>query len=181
MYLAMRNHFKSKTYSFIRSPYSKAKEETYDKRKDKYFFVKLSRKYDEQELAQFYLANFVEDNSEWIGAMTAHGEKNYQEYIRKIQSLSYIFKSDALTMRESCEHFDELFEGRPHPTLLKLWMGGKINLESVVIMEKIFGFVAKVTSTDPVWETAKMKIIKYVPLLKVDTNKHKTVLKELFL
>lgn len=181
MYLAMRNHFKSKTYDFNRSPYSKAKPETYDKRKDKYFFVKLSRKYDEQELAQFYLANFVEDNCEWIGAMTAHGERNYQSYIRKIQSLSYIFKNDAQIMRESCNSFDQLFEGKPHPTLIKLWMGGKISLESVVIMDKLFGFVEKVTATDPVWETARTKITKYEPLLKVDTNKHKEVLKGLFL
>ena len=71
MYLAMRNHFKTKTYDFRRSPFGKAKEETYDKRKDKYFFIKLSRKYDEDELAMFYLDNFVEVYSEGFGARTA--------------------------------------------------------------------------------------------------------------
>ena len=64
MYLAMRNHFKTKTYDFARNQFAKAKQETYDKRKDKYFFVKLSRKYNEEELARFYLANFVQENSE---------------------------------------------------------------------------------------------------------------------
>jgi len=181
MYLGMRNHFKSKTYDFVRSPYGKAKKETYDKRKDKYFFVKLSRKYDEEQLTNFYLANFVADNCEWIGAMSAKGEKNYQEYIKKIQSLSYVFKTDAQVMKESCDDFEELFEGKPHPTLIKLWLGGKINLESVVIMDKIFGFVSKVPATDPVWETAKTKILKYKPLLKIQFEKHRVVLKELFL
>ena len=181
MYLAMRNHFKSKTYDFLRSPYSKAKPETYDRRKDKYFFVKLSRKYDEQQLVQFYLANFVQDNCEWIGAMSSKGERNYQEYIKKIQSLSYVFKTDAEVMRETSETFDKLFEGKPHPQLIKLWLGGKITIESVVIMDKIFGFVEKVSATDPVWETAKTKILKYKPLLKVDTNTHKQVLKGVFL
>ena len=181
MYLAMRNHFKTKTYDFSKNQYAKAKQETYDKRKDKYFFIKLSRKYDEEELAKFYLANFVEENSEWIGSMTAHGERNYLDYIRKLQSLSYIFKSDADTMKESCDKFDDLFTGKPHPTLIKLWMGGKIELESVVIMEKMFEFCKDVTATDPVWQDAKIKIMKYEPLLKTSTDKHRSVLKELYL
>jgi hypothetical protein len=181
MYLAMRNHFNSKSYNFLRSPYSKAKPETYDKRKDKYFFVKLSRKYDEQQLAQFYLANFVADNCEWIGAMSAHGEKNYISYQKKIQSLSYTFREDASMMRDVCEDFDCLFRGSPHPTLIKLWLGNKISLESVVIMEKLFGFVGNVSSTDPVWETVKKKILKYEPLLHVDTTKQKKILQDLFL
>ena len=104
----MRNHFKTKTYDFTKNQYAKAKQATYDKRKDKYFFIKLSRKYDEEELSRFYLANFVEENSEWIGSMTAHGERNYLDYIRKLQSLSYIFKSDAETMKESCDNFNDL-------------------------------------------------------------------------
>lgn len=181
MYLAMRNHFRSKTYNFLKSPYSKAKPETYDKRKDKYFFVKLSRKYDEKQLAQFYLSNFLADNCEWIGAMSANGERNYIEYQKRIQSLSYMFRSDAEVMREVCDDFDCLFRGSPHPTLIKLWLGKKINLESVVIMEKIFDFVKDVKATDPVWETCRQKITKYVPLLEVDTTKHKKVLQQLFL
>ncbi len=181
MYLAMRNHFKTKTYDFARNQFAKAKQETYDKRKDKYFFVKLSRKYNEEELARFYLANFVQENSEWIGAMTANGEKNYVDYIRKLQSLSYIFKNDAQTMKDTCSSFNDLFTGRPHPTLIKLWMGGKIQLESVVIMEKMFEFCQNVTATDPVWQDAKSKIIKYEPLLKTSTDKHRKVLKELYL
>ena len=182
MYLAMRNHFKTKTYDFSKNQYAKAKQETYDKRKDKYFFIKLSRKYDEEELSKFYLANFVEENSEWIGSMTAHGERNYLDYIRKLQSLSYIFKSDAETMKESCDNFNDLFTGKPHPTLIKLWLGGKITLESVVIMEKMFEFTQNVKATDPVWTDAKQKITKYVPLLKIkSTDKHRKILKELYL
>ncbi len=181
MYLAMRNHFKTKKFNFANKQFAKAKEDTYDKRKDKYFFVKLSRKYDEQQLAKFYLANFVQENGEWIGAMSAHGEKHYLEYIKKLESLSYVFKSDALTMRDHCENFDDLFKGNPHPPLIKLWMGGKITLESVVIMEKMFEFCERVTATDPVWEIAKTKIIKYEQLLQTSTDKHRKVLKELYL
>ena len=90
MYLAMRNHFRSKTYNFLKSPYSKAKPETYDKRKDKYFFVKLSRKYDEKQLAQFYLSNFLADNCEWIGAMSANGERNYIEYQKEYNHYRHV-------------------------------------------------------------------------------------------
>ena len=84
-------------------------------------------------------------------------------------------------MREVCDDFDCLFRGSPHPTLIKLWLGNKISLESVVIMEKLFGFVNNVSSSDPVWETVKKKILKYEPLLSVDTTKQKNILRELFL
>ena len=60
-------------------------------------------------------------------------------------------------------------------------MGGKITLESVVIMEKMFEFCDRVTATDPVWKDAKAKIMKYEPLLKVSTDKHRKALKELYL
>ena len=101
MYLAMRNHFRSKSYNFLKSPYSKAKPETYDKRKDKYFFVKLSRKYDEKQLAQFYLSNFLADNCEWIGAMSANGERNYIEYQKEYNHYRTCF---ALTLK-SCVRY----------------------------------------------------------------------------
>ena len=82
---------------------------------------------------------------------------------------------------ESCNDFNDLFTGKPHPTLIKLWMGGKIQLESVVIMEKMFEFCKSVTATDPVWQDAKSKITKYEPLLKTSTDKHRKILKELYL
>ena len=48
-------------------------------------------------------------------------------------------------------------------------------------MEKMFEFCQNVTATDPVWQDAKTKITKYEPLLKTSTDKHRKVLKELFL
>ena len=85
-------------------------------------------------------------------------------------------------MKESCDNFNDLFIGKPHPTLIKLWLGGKITLESVVIMERMFEFTQNVKATDPVWTDAKQKIIKYVPLLKINsTDKHRKILKELYL
>jgi len=46
----------------------------------------------------------------------------------------------------------------------------------------MFEFTQNVKATDPVWTDAKQKIIKYVPLLKINsTDKHRKILKELYL
>ena len=68
-----------------------------------------------------------------------------------------------------------------HPLLLKKYLGGELNLEIIVILEQICGFVKDFDKTldDPVWETVSMKIRKYIPFINIDVFQYKKVLREL--
>ena len=71
-------------------------------------------------------------------------------------------------------------ECKGHPILLKKYLSGKINLETLVIMNKILNFVPYFDNTlkDPVWETVSLKIKKYTPFLNINVRSCQKMLKE---
>ena len=67
----MKNHFTNRKYDFFTyGGKSRATMTSFNKRKDKYWFEKTSRKYSDQEITDFLLANFVTADTPqnlWIG------------------------------------------------------------------------------------------------------------------
>ena len=183
-YLSMKNHFTNRKYDFFRyGGKSSATVSAFNKRKDKYWFEKTSRKYSDDEIVNFLLANFITtDNPKnlWIGEIINSGERTYSEWSRKQQSLSYIFKEQITKLFEEYT-LDQLFDcANGHPPILKEYLGEHIDLETVVILEKVFGFCSQFDKklTDPVWETVSMKIRKYAPFINIDVLQYKKVLRE---
>ena len=79
-------------------------------------------------------------SSLWIGEIINSGERTYSEWSRKQQSLSYIFKEQITRLFEEYE-LDDLFDcTEVHPPILKEYLGEHIDLETVVILEKVFKF-----------------------------------------
>ena len=69
------------------------------------------------------------------------GEKVYSEWSKTQQSLGYIFKDKITDLLDNYD-LEELFDcSNGHPLLLKKYLGGELNLEIIVILEQIFGFV----------------------------------------
>ena len=48
----------------------RAGEESFLKRNDRFFFRKLSKKYDKEELIEFYVSNFIISNN-WVGNLVS--------------------------------------------------------------------------------------------------------------
>jgi hypothetical protein len=100
--------------------------------------------------------------------------------MKKIQSLSYIFKDEVSILNS--KNFDEMFkiEGNRHPKILKEFLQKKISLETMIILNNILGYKKQFDKKlqDPVWEFTSMKIEKYTPFLQIDNNKFKMILKE---
>ena len=156
-YLSIKNHFSSSKYDYFKyGGRSRAKVTAFNKRKDKYWFEKTSRKYADKNIVDFLVSNFVTANnpsSLWIGEIINSGERTYSEWSRKQQSLSYIFKEQITQLFEEYD-LDELFDClNGHPPILKEYLGDHIDLETVVILEKVFGFCSQFDKklTDPVW------------------------------
>ena len=59
-------------------------------------------------------------------------------------------------------------------------MGEHIDLETVVILEKVFKFRIRFDKKldDPVWETVSMKRRKYAPFINIDVLQYKKVLRD---
>ena len=184
-YLGMKSHFTNPKYDFIKyGGKSRATMTSFNKRKDKYWFEKTSRKYSDQEVVDFLLSNFVNATNPqnlWIGEIINSGERTYAEWKMRQQSLTYMFKeqSENLLSENDLEKVFNCSKG--HPLVLKKYLGGEISLETLSILEKIFSFQKNFDKKlkDPVWETVSMKLKKYLPFLNINVFQFKKLLREI--
>ena len=182
-YLSMKSHFTNPKFDFFKyGGKSRATMTAFNKRKDKYWFEKTSRKYSDQEVVDFLLSNFVNATNPqnlWIGEIINSGERTYAEWKMRQQSLTYMFKeqSENLLLENDLSKVFNCSKG--HPLLLKKYLGGEVSLETLSILEKIFFFQKNFDKklTDPVWETVSLKLKKYLPFINIDVFHFKNILR----
>ena len=183
-YLAMKNHFTKDNYDYQKyRGKTRATHQAFYKRKDRFWFEKFARQKTDQEVEEFFVANFTscsDPESLWIGEMIKEGEGRYQDWQKKVQSLSYVFRQEIDSLFED-KKVDDVFDcSKGHPPILKSYLGGDISIETMVICDRVFGYVKDFDKRlkDPVWETVSRKIKKYSPFLNIDIFRYKKILKE---
>jgi hypothetical protein len=186
-YLALKNHFTKDSYDYFK--YNKkvrATVQSFYKRKDRMWFEKISRQKSDKEVIDFFVANFAscpDPETLWIGEMIKEGEERYQNWQKKIQSLSYVFKEESQSLFDE-NKFEDVFKcSTGHPMLLKKFLGGKISLETMVLFDKIFAYSNNFDKKlqDPVWQTVSRRIKKYNPFLNIDVFSFRKILKKIIL
>jgi hypothetical protein len=184
-YLAIKSHFSNVRYDYFK--YNKkvrATESSFKKRKDIYWFQKTSRKYHDKEIVDFLVSNFVAtDNPQnlWIGSIINSGERNYSEWMKRQQSLTYLFKEQSEELLSEIKLEDAFNCSKGHPPILKKYLAGKIGIETLVIYDIMFKFanVFDKKLLDPIWETVSLKISKYKPFLNINVFNYKQLLREI--
>jgi len=184
-YLSLKNHFTKDHYDYIKyRGKTRATVQAFYKRKDRFWFEKFARSKNDKEVEEFFVSNFIystDPGTMWIGEMIKEGEGRYQEWQKKVQSLSYIFKEETSNLFAD-DNFGAMFAVDPprHPTILKEYLGGKVSLETMVICDRILEYRKDWDKklNDPVWETVSRKIKKYSPFLNIDVPRYKKILKE---
>ena len=186
MYLALKLHFTSDSYDYFQyGGNAKASQVSFDQRKDKFFFVKLSRKFKDFELRDFFVANFLAEDKVYPATLVREGAKNYAEYIKRKESLSYQFREDVGTLHDLQEDFEGLFTVTSvHPPLVKAYLGAKISIETLTIFNKVFHFISHFDKTirdEIVWKPLRNKVVKYDPFLSVELGKYKSIVQAQYL
>jgi len=184
-YLALKNHFTKEKYDyFVYCGKSRASLQSFYKRKDRFWFEKLSRQRNDKEVIDFFVSNFIsctDPQSLWIGEIIREGDNNYKDWQKRQQSLSYIFKEQSDQMLFS-NNLEQLFDcSRQHPPILKMFLSGEICIETMVIYDRIFMYGKNFDKKllDPVWEIVSLKIRKYSPFLHIDVFHYKKILKDI--
>lgn len=187
-YLAMKSHFTKDSYDYVRfNGRCKASLGAFYKRRDRFFFEKMSRQYDNKEIEQFFVANFVScqnPQSLYMADITKYGDKNFKDWQKRTQSLSYIFKNEIESLF-SDKNFDEMFVivvGQ-HPQIIKQYLKNRVSIETLVILDRILGYRTKFDKkmSDPVWEEVSRRMAKYSPFLHIDVFQYKKVLRSIVL
>jgi hypothetical protein len=187
-YLGLKNHFTKEKYDYVKyCGKSRASLESFYKRRDRFFFEKISRQKNDEEVIDFFVANFVscdDPQSLWVGEIMRNGEDNYTNWKRKTQSLSYVFKEEIEKVFNG-KDFDQMFEvkGTTHPDIIKEHLQENISLETLIILDKLLGFkkIFDKKLDDPVWKFLSMRMKKYNSFLNIDVFRYKKILKDVVL
>jgi|TARA_B110000196_G_scaffold27266_1_gene20572 hypothetical protein len=175
-YLAMKLHFGG-NYDFHKyNGKVSATLESFEKRKDKYKFARLSKKLSDPQILDFYLANFIR-GKEWIGDFD---QKNWVAHKKIVQSLQYFYENDLEKLLTTSDNFDILFKCKDgnHPKLIKAYLGKKITLETLVILEKVLQYRKSFDEDIKekfIWPKVSKLIGKYEPFMQVSARKYRMI------
>jgi hypothetical protein len=186
LYQALKLHFTTDSYDYHKyGGKSKISVDAFENRKDKYFFYKLSRKFqNKDDLVEFLVANFVFDDKCWVGTLLDDvAVEKYRERQKVLQSLSYKFENDCDKI--FCEVFNpneviKVVNGE-YPILLTMALRKEIEVETLCILNKLlgfFGFWSNNISDTIRWPDYRRKILKYTPFINFDESKCASILKK---
>ena len=189
-YLAIKNHFTT-DYDYIRyGGKVTAKLETFTKRPDRYFFHKLSKRYNQNDILDYFVANFSVDGHKWIGNLLDNeGTQNYINYRKYKESFDYQFRNDCSNVFNDFSNrgisFDDgfLVHNGQHPRILRLLIQKKIHIQTAVIFNSVLSFSEvwdKEISEKVVWPKISHRIKKLKPFVKYNETKSKLIMKDIF-
>ena len=183
MYCAMKAHFGKTDYNFIKyGGKSRVSRNSFFKRKDRYFFVKLSKKYKtENEIRNYFVANFM---MEQRGYVANFNDENYEKWQNRQNNFHDIFTSEIQPM---IQDFNSLFEIKKseHPKLMKEYLGKRISLETLIILDELVEYSKKWNEhlkDDLLWPDLKKLMNNYKWFLTFDKKQYRinllTMIKE---
>ena len=192
IYLAVKLHFTSKDYDYNKyGGKINCKLETFTKRNDRYFFHKLSKKYAENEILDFFVANFITDSKKWIGNLLQNDGKDvYMDYKKRKEAFAYHFRDDCVRISNDFLSnnisFNDGFVCRngQHPRLLRLLLQKRISLQTTVVLNHFLSFSKnwdKEITEKVVWTKISSTIARLKTFLSFNTTECKMIMKEVFI
>jgi hypothetical protein len=187
VYLAVKLHFTSKNQSYDFHKHNgrtTARLESFTKRRDRYFFHKLSKSYNDRTIVDYFVSNFVTNTNLWIGDIIGKsGDENYKQWSKKLEALHYYFEQDIDYMLSQDISFDDIFTSKDgqHPPILKMFLSKRINFETFLILDDILSFTKQLNKdiTETVlWPKLYDRMVRYKPFLKYNVTKYKVTLKD---
>lgn len=181
-YLAYKKHFTTKGYDFHKYHGKvKASFENFRTRNDAYFFAKLARKDDYENLL---LSNMIVNPGCYVRDIIDNsGYDVYIQWKKKIDSLGHVFKSDLGHLKDTyADNF--ISKDGQHPYIGTLLLQNKITIETFTILSHISNIYThwddKVVDKI-VFGNLMLKSKKYKPFLKYDDKKFRKIIKDYFL
>lgn len=183
---ALKLHFSSDSYDFFKyHGKSKISVDSFENRKDKYHFYKLSRRLsNKDELILFIVANLLHNDNLWVGdLLTEESETIFRERQKILQSLSYTFENDCRKLFDGIDSPNDLLrsDGGDYPILLTKTLQKEIHIETLCILNSILNFFPmwskKITDTIR-WPDYRRKVQKFATFLSFDDVKYKSILKK---
>lgn len=179
MYLGLKMHFTQDKYDYIKyNGKVRANPLSFDTRKDKFFFYKLSKK---EDLLNFYVCNMIEKPGIWAGDLLSEKcDKIYTDWLKRQQSLTYHFEIETAQLFPDFNDHLKVVNGQ-HPKLYKLFRQNAVSLETLIILNDLVNFFPYWNKSidDPIlWPNTYKLAMKYKPFFQYNEEKCKAALKK---
>lgn len=178
-YIAIKQHFTS-TYDYHKYQGKiNATVKSFENRKDKYFFHKLSKI---DNLEKYMACNIFMNPKIWVGDLLDEKcQEIFNSFEKRQLSLTYTFKEEIKQIDDLNSWLSVSKDG--YPKLFSAYRQGKLSIETLVIICNITGCYRYWLNTvdDKVLFPEQLnKIQKYGPFIKYDNTKYTEILKEHF-
>ena len=180
LYLGLKLHFQNDKYDFHRfNGGVRSSPESFYKRRDRWFFEKLVKKYKDEQIKEFFIANFIVGDK-YGGLHTENSDSIYIDWKKRLQSVTYTFKTDLDTLMDSVDHFDKLFQkDEQYPIILSKLYQGDIQLETFLILNKMLNFFPQFDKEldEYQWPVTRKLCNKYSSFFNVNLKKYFGIVK----
>lgn len=186
LYLMLKQHFNGK-YDVIKYNWTmRVSDQAYNKRRDKYFFEKLSDKHMLKELTLIFMSNLVANQEAWIGDISdADALVFYREYIGKLKRIKTQYEDDIkniyyFSRKVEVQKLSEIFDYNKKVDtsyIFKLLQSNVISFETFILLDSFLDIINKHDSqtNNLVWSNYSVKLNAYKKLLNVDAEMAKQV------
>lgn len=180
LYLAIKQHFNGR-YDVVKYNWvMRVSDAAYQKRRDKYFFEKLSDKYTLKELTLIFMSNLVANQDAWIGDISdADALVFYREYIGRLKRIKEQFKDDIkniyyFSQKVEVKALSEIFEYNnkvQSSYIFKLLQSNVISFETFILLDSFLDIINKHDdqTNDLVWSKYSTKLNAYKKILIIDS------------
>ena len=171
LYLALKMHFGKRDYDITKTKGAiRANKESYLKRNDLISLRKLARDYKRSEIIDIFVANFSAGDA-CGGVFSPALIENYKKWLTTKQKMLYNFSTDLdnLILRMELENIKSAIHEEAHPLIFKMYMGKEINLETVVMLDKLRPFV-EAYQNDFILDEMCLLVSKYKPFVRFNKD-----------
>jgi hypothetical protein len=176
LYLSLKTHFTTEKYDAIKYN-GRIKNSTLSDlqaRNDRGLFIHTAKMFDNvQHAASFFVANFAYGNFYPVDDHDK-AESMYITWQRKRQSLHKTFSDDLDALSSMGLSYQELITTEKFPPLFVALKNGKVNIETLTIMNKLENFSDSWKSTFHLWKDDLLRIRKLESFIKFDEAKFTT-------
>ena len=150
----------------------------FDKNTHKYVYEKLAKKFSDEDLKKFFIANFLQNENVWVQELLSQeAYENFVKFNTKCQSLSYVFEGELISIFGE-ENHKLLFKSNSGdlPLLLTKLLRNEVSPETILIMNEFLHFLPKWETNikdEFIWPKVKLKLFKYRSFLEYDKSKFK--------
>lgn len=184
-YIAIKLHFSKDNFDVFKNRGAvKGTREAFNARNDRYIFEKLARKYSvDKDIIQYFVANFAY-GSDSVVYSQADAETNLIEWTRRKESITKIFSDDCSTIlmdaykKKIKESSVINFTSNQYPSILTLYLGKQISLETLRIIDDFEPIVESWKSNSSMlllWENEIRRVDKSRGFVKYDSKKVESI------